>query len=415
MPLTAVRAVAAGFPLSDIAIILATLLSYLSFVKARRTTVPTSLVAGTIMAILASVVLATASHEPSEELLVGLRMGFVWLLWGLAITRLLFTQAHVVRAAAAYTLGCGLSAAVALGQYLGFDARPYFFAEKADVVVRFIGLNGHPNGQGGALAIAATLCFAAIFYGVAKARAAVLLAAIMLGIMLSASITGLLAATVGLAFLFVRSGRLKLMLGVAALVLAALLSFALLRQVFPGLVTPLDRISSATGVTGTSTIDQRLMTIQYAWDGIKQSPVFGVGFADGGGTYNGETQAHNMFVLAWYQGGLLLLVAVTVVVLAAIHALWRRSHVVVIEGLAAASVVAVFFAQTGPSLYDRYTWFPVVMLLAATAIYRRFPQESAFIAASGRGRRTRPAPELAGGRSGHAAEIAAPRRRGSSI
>lgn len=377
VPLTAVRAVV-GFAVSDVALFIALGLSFLSMQR-YRVHVPAVLWIGTSLAVLAVMMISLTSASPSTELGTGIRMGYVWFLLPLAALRLLANRRHSINAASAFVLGSALSGAVAVGQYAGFDARPLFFAETAALITdpsglssRFIGLNGQPNGQGGTLAIAATLCFAAINFGIRRRLAIISVILIVSGLFLAASITGIIATTLGLLVLLMRIRNFKMMAFVGVLAVAGPRLLEFIQSQFPTLVTPFDRVQSATGQTGISTVALRAETINHAMEHLAESPFIGRGFTlEAAGTYDGFTAAHNMEVLAWYQGGLLMLAGVVLVAVAALRWGWRRGQSPLIEALFAATCVALFFAQTGPSLFDRYVWLTPMLLLAQ----RRIEQE----------------------------------------
>jgi O-antigen ligase len=369
VPLTAVRSVA-GFTAGDGVLVVATVLCLLSLARPPGR-VPVGVGVAVALAVLAATALAVSSPAPVLELAVGARLCMVWLVWTWVASVVLRTREQVAAAATAFVLGACLSSVVALGQLAGVDLRPYFLAAPDEgTTARFIGLGGHANGQGGCLAVALVLCLAAALARYRRVGALVATVLVSAGLLLTASITGILTAVVGLVVLLWRArsprSALRGILGVSA----AGLALVILRRAFPAVVTPFDRYESAIGVGGTSTVGQRMETIRFAWGRISESPFAGIGFGEGGGTYNGVTQAHNMLVLSWYQGGILLLLAV-VVMSVTVLAVGARVRGDVGTALLAATVAAFFFAQTGPSLYDRFVWFPAVLLLAAAAAHRR--------------------------------------------
>lgn len=384
VPLTAIRS-PLGFPWSDIFLFFSALLGVFSLAP-RRPRVPRPLVVSSVLALIATGLLTLASTDPPSEVSVGLRLTFVWLVWTYTALRVLPDVVSIVRASTAFVMGCAFSSLVAAVQYLGVDLRPYLFAGAAplDLTSRFVGLGIHPNGQGGVLAIGLVLCIAAVLYGVNRPVALALASVLLVGLMLCASITGVLAAVVGFLVVVVRAGRIRIAVAAAAISAAVCVGYWALKSAFPNLVTPIDRIDSATGLTGTSTVDSRFDTIGFAWNAISHNPFVGVGFAGAGGTFDGTTATHNMMVLAWYQGGLILFVAVCVVVTFALVAGWKRTGSALVEGAFAATVSAVFFAQTGPSLYDRYVWLPVVILVVARSVnsgQRRSAQQGKIVQA----------------------------------
>ncbi|GED08589.1 O-antigen ligase family protein [Cellulosimicrobium cellulans] len=369
VPLTAVRSVA-GFTVGDAALVVATALCLLSLARPPGR-VPAGVAVASGLAVLATMALAVTAPAPTLELAVGARLCMVWLVWTWVATVVLRTPAHVVGAATAFVLGACLSSVVALGQLAGVDLRPLFLATPDEgTTARFVGLGGHANGQGGCLAVALVLCLAAVLARHRRIGALVATAFVAVGLLLTASITGLLTAAVGLLVLLWRARSPRAAFGGILGIGAAALALVILRRAFPAVVTPFDRYESAIGVGGTSTVGQRMQTIRFAWESIRSDPFSGIGFGQGGGTYNGVTQAHNMLVLSWYQGGVLLLLAVVVMCVTALVVGWRARGLLG-TALLAATVAALFFAQTGPSLYDRFVWFPAVLLLAAVAAQGR--------------------------------------------
>lgn len=369
VPLTAVRGVS-GWPISDVALAFSAIVAAACLVRDRPTKIPRAILVGSVLAGLATLVLSLHSDDPAAEFLVGFRLVFVWLIWSFAATRSLYSLDHYKQAASAYVLGACLSSAVAIGQFIGIDTRPVFFADISTATARFIGLNGHPNGQGGALAVAASICMVAALYGLRRKFALAALALTLIGIVLTGSITAMIACGIAFALLVIRARRLRIIATGALLAIIVALGYQIFTAAFPTIVTPLDRISSATGETGVSTVDQRLQTVEFAIAQISLHPFSGVGFADGGGTYNGVTATHNMLVLSYYQGGPLLFAAVACVATAAVIAAWRSPRSPIAEALAIATFASLFFAQTGPSLYDRYAWLPVVLLLCSRPLWR---------------------------------------------
>lgn len=365
IPLTAIRSFS-GLGVSDFALLAAAFFALISMVPEKRS-VPPTLVWTAVIALTGCVAVATMVGDFGVQAGIGLRMAFNWILWPLVALRLLRTREHLGGAVFAFVAGCSLSALVAVGQFAGIDVRGAFLAtDVQDLTARYMGLNGQPNGQAGMLAVAFTIAVAAIGYGV-KLRFKWMLALLcMAGIMLSASITGLIAATLGIVFVLLRLGKVRTLFGAAFAIGAGIGLYSMVTAAIPGLVTPLDRISSATGQTGISTLDLRLLTIDYAIDAIKSNPLSGVGFGHGAeGTYDGRTAVHNMEVLAWYQGGPFMLLAIVLAVAFFLRVGWKRSDFPHQELLFSAFVVALFFAQTGPTLFDRFLWVPAALMIVA--------------------------------------------------
>lgn len=368
LPLTAVRSVG-GFTVGDGFLAGATLLCLFSLARPPGR-VPRPVQVATALSALAAVALMPASPAPLDELAVGIRLCVVWLVWVWVASVVLRSRAHLVAAATAFIAGSALSSVVAVGQLVGVDLRPYLLAAPDEgITARFIGLGGHPNGQGGCLGVAMVFCLAAALVGYRRVWALLLTIVVAVGLLLTASITGILTVAVGFLILLWRLRSPRVALGAGIGVGAGVGALMLLQRSFPTVVTPFDRFESAVGIGGVSTVDSRIATLRFARDHIVANPLRGTGFAGGGGTYNGITQAHNMEVLAWYQGGILMVAAVLVMVITVLVAGLRSKGVMATTAFAA-TVAALFFAQTGPSLYDRFIWFPAVLLFVAAAVER---------------------------------------------
>ena len=366
VPLTAVR-FSDGLAVSDWIFFLSGALTLMSL--DRRKIRPSGwLVAASIFAFGASLSLAFVSSTPGAELAVGGRIVFVWGVWPVIAALVLLDRHQVGRAVAFFVAGGSLSAIVAITQIAGIDLRGFFLSAPPDILglpTRVVGLNTNPNAQAGTLAVAFTVAFGALIYGQKRSLAACALVLTASGILLSGSISGTLVAAAGLAALALRGRKVRTLALLAVFAAPAWVLTSKLQEAQMGVLTPFQRISSATGRSGISTLDLRLQTIDFAWQRIVANPWQGAGLVSTeGGTYDGVTLPHNMEVLAWFQGGPLMLLAVLIATLTALAFVWRRMGDPLWEMLFAAVICGLAFAQTGPALFDRYLWLPVVMAFA---------------------------------------------------
>ncbi|MCZ2846587.1 O-antigen ligase family protein [Modestobacter sp. VKM Ac-2978] len=268
----------------------------------------------------------------------------------------------------AFLTGSALSSLAAVGQVaLGI------FPAGGELVggdgQRAPGLADHVNDQGAQLAIAIAIGIALLLNrGSARQPIVAALAALCgIGLVLSGSVTGMASAVVAaLVVLFRARIRLRtILVGAAGAGLALYIAVRIQGALTGG--DPLARLASATGRNGDiSTLEIRLRTWQSAWQRILESPFVGSGLdIISGGTYDGVTQAHNIFLLYWYQGGLLLLVALLVALTPAVRTmLYRRlPEAPMHEAAVGGAVAALAYAQTAPIMFQRYFWLPLVLLL----------------------------------------------------
>lgn len=241
---------------------------------------------------------------------------------------------------------------------------------------RATGLTRQPNELG---VVCATVVPYILFLG-ATARSRVtrvvgtLLATFaMLGTLLSGSMTGFLALVVGLlvfAALGTRRSRVTT-LSASAVIIAAGLGLAVLAGGHDQFtIRRIVRFATSSG--GKLTLHQRLAGYGDALTSVLRHPLVGRGYHATVSNLGEQGSVHNIFLRAWYDGGLLTLIAIVLVLLATLGSLiwsWRRARSDPLARLnvaAAAAAVAAFFtaAQASPVLYQRSSWFPVAIAFA---------------------------------------------------
>ncbi|MDB6427904.1 O-antigen ligase family protein [Curtobacterium sp. 20TX0008] len=326
-----------------------------------------SLLLALLMAAIAVIISSYQSSHFMESLLVGLRLLYVFSIWQWSLRRVLVDTSRVEQIIRAFLLGAAMSSLAAIMQIA------FHFDIPGSLVIfgRASGLQGHPNGQGGVLAVALPMALALTFRKNGRASALLYLTLSVVGLILSGSVTGMLGAAVG-AVVVVLAGRKKI-LKIVVLVAAGLCVTLLVQnldRLFPGAASPLKRLADTTGNgVGDSTLTARLLTDQFAWQRINEHPFGSVGLAAADGvTYDGQTLTHNLLLLSWYQGGPLLVAAVVLASAAALLAAVRylrmgQWHIGTV--LTAGVLAALVFAMTGPVLYDRWFWFPLLVSIAA--------------------------------------------------
>lgn len=309
--------------------------------------------------------------DPASSLLVGARVIYIWTVWQWAVRAVVRTPARLELAIAFFVVGASISAVVASLQLLGGVSVP------GSIVIygRASGLQGHPNGQGGVLAVALPLTLGLLLQGRKPFYSGGLLVLQLMGLVICASVTGMLCGLIGVLVVLARQRISAKLVTLIALGGGALLWLLLNLSLFiPGAVSPLVRLLDTTGNgQGESTLGSRLLTDEFAMGEILRNPLFGVGLdAASGATFDGQTLTHNLVLLVWFQGGLLLLTALTLVLLGAVRRLKTLRDpagptlgAVVIP---AACVGAFSFAMTGPVLYDRWFWFPFLLAFAASGM-----------------------------------------------
>jgi O-antigen ligase len=270
----------------------------------------------------------------------------------------------LLRGSAAFLGTQTLSAIAGVAQLVGIPVLGY-----AAQYGRSPGLAGHPNILGVMSAIAVLVCTHALANKVPIRRSwiVIVLAVNALGLVSTGSLSSMFACFFGI--LFVMSvNRIKiryLFWSVIAGVLAiwALLQIPVVNEFFRN---PLDRFFQVTGQTDDiSTLGIRLLTYEAAWTRIQIDPFLGKGLDPESAGSFGATLVHNIWLHAWYNGGLLLAIGIGAILIGAlifvVQAARARQH-----GLAAGVVVTVLtYAMTSAMFGQAYYWLPVLAAWAS--------------------------------------------------
>lgn len=339
---------------------------------------PPAIVAAAIVLVVGGVVAAEVSSDLGQSLLAAFRLVYLVLVVPWTVLNLLVERHHVVRAVGWWIAGAAVCSLGAVAQMLAGDIIPGGEVTNSG---RFTGFTGHVSDLGGISSVGAAAALVAISVSATRrGRRWALLAfgCCITGLVLSGSVSGMIALLAALLVALARrSLRLPRLLAVAATA-AGLLGVLFQQQAQVGALTPLGRFLQASGLIATdsdlATADSRSDLMGRAWAGIQSDWFAGHGMVGADNLLIGNLTVHNLFLAAWHGGGILTLLGVVIVTWLAIRYGWRRSpDDPTREVLAAATVAALLFAQTGPSFYNRYFWLPVGLLIAVEVIRRSSP------------------------------------------
>lgn len=329
------------------------------------------------LTVIAVAISSISAVDPVESLLVGARIVYIFAVWQW-VTRAVVDTPRALRAVIiVFVIGCGVSGLAGLAQVLLSIEIP----NSTVVFGRAAGLQTHPNGQGGALAIGTAAALSLVAVRSTRTIGLVGLAAVVGGLLVSGSVSGMVAATIGTIVVLILA-RPSAGWIISATILAAVAWTAIARidLFIPGAVSPLTRLLDTTGQgSGESTLLTRWLTVEDAWGQILDRGLGGVGLDVASGvTYDGETAAHSIVVLVLLQGGIVLLIAYAVAIGAALAGLRRPlpGDEVGRVAVPAMVVTALAFALTGPVLYERWFWLPLLLALAVGTA-RRGPEQTA--------------------------------------
>lgn len=331
-------------------------------------------------ASLIAILTATNSATIQENLFVGAQLVLLVGFGPFAMTaNALLDPQFAQRVGGAFLVGQTLSAIAAISELLG---RPLLGGEPLQG--RAYGLSEHPNTLG-LMSCLAILIALQMLLSSRRFRplAFVVLSANIISLIASGSVSSMMAVSAGLAVLIICRRKLlgKLALGGIACAVALWL-LDKFTSIFTYLPSVIGRYGQVTGQTQSlGSWEVRTRTYEFAWQRISDEPIFGVGLHPKyGGTYNGTTVTHNVILRAWYQGGIILAIAIALIVVAilivALQAMTKKSH-----GGEASILVAVFaFAFTSALFEQRHFWLPVIVAwgsISAAAIRQKGHNEVA--------------------------------------
>lgn len=368
----------ADVPVGDLLIAAAGLLGALSLAR-RRWRLPRAIPVAGLLVTAGVAVSATVASDPSASLGIGVRLIYLVLVVPWILLTLLTDRRHVLHAVLWTMTG---AAVCATGAVLHLTPIRAFGVGTVTSDNRFAGFTEHVSDLGGITAVAVGGAIGALVSTLPsryRLLCLVLLAVAGTGLLLSGSVSGMLAVCVVLVFL-VATGvvRPRRAIGLAVFGAAAGgLALSLLGRA--GALGPVERLLLTTGLTGpggeADTAGSRVELARRAWSGILEQPFLGHGFGVDDNLLLRGLSVHNNFLAAWHGGGLLVLVGVVIATATAVrHCLRRGLPDPLHTTVTGAVVAAVAFAQTAPSVYNRYYWLPIAFAIVLAVRNARSPE-----------------------------------------
>jgi O-antigen ligase len=334
---------------------------------------PGLVVIGAVLFSIGAVVSSYTADDWVASLAVLIRFVYLTLLWFWLAMILLRSVRHVAIAVVLWVTSAAVTGAGALLQLAAGDVIP-----GGDVAHgRMTGFTEHVNDLGGVTAIAlvpAVALAVRLAHGHrAVAGATVLLVCVAIGLMLSGSVGGGVAALAGVAIWLAIGGASKRAFAVFA-VGAAVLMLAVSYQSDAGSPSFRERVVAVTAdpALEQSTFWSRLDSFRAAWDSISANPLVGVGL-DAESTRLPEfgEQVHNMLLLQWHAAGLLGVAGLVLILLgifgrglAVARGAPGALQLALATALLASFVSFVTFGMGAPMTYKRYGWLSAALILA---------------------------------------------------
>lgn len=247
---------------------------------------------------------------------------------------------------------------------------------------RMTGLTQHVNDLGGAACIATVpalmLASRSANNPGHKTGAIGLLVFILLGLILSVSITGVVAASGSiLIWLYMQNDKRQYLY---VLMLVAALIFVLVPLVVHyGVVSVIERVGQLVEYGAANiTIDTRIETYQAAMSSIFQNPLIGAGIGpDTGATITGYV-VHNLLLASLYEGGLLffagqllILFVIAYQAIKLINNLAVEKEIIFAKALLASYMAFLILGLAQPIYYNRFEWVGAALIFTLNTISER--------------------------------------------
>lgn len=329
---------------------------------------------------LISILLAPSVAAIIDNLFVGaqliLLLGFgAFVLTYNAITDAKFTR----RVGIAFLIGQSLSASVALAQQMG-----YFFTPAAVIYGRSSGLAGEKNALGLMTSIG-VLISVQILLTSRKFQmfASIALAVNILSLISSGSLSAVLGLSIGLVVMFfcMRDYIGKAAIWGTAISVAIWIATRFVGE-FERLPSLFVRYREVTGQAGGKTSwEDRKQTYDFSWNKITDDPVVGVGLnVRDSGTFDGIMAVHNYVLRAWYQGGIFLAIAFSLITIAIVIVVLQAMIRKETAGEAGILIAVLVFGAWQSVLEQRTFWLPILVAwasISATAATKAAPSAGA--------------------------------------
>lgn len=363
-----------GFTLGDILILVGIASAGVGSINAHQnrgvqrmgTTSPFVILA--VLFLVLSGLLATGrALAPDGSLAVTVRLVAVVFVLPVALRAVLTERIYFRRALVAFGSGAAICGSGTVLQYFAGSS----IIPGADVtnVGRFSGFAQSVSDTGAitALGVVIAIGLFAGYRGRKRVGALLILAFSAIGLLLSGSVSGLIAVFVGCLVLAIRRVVMVKHMVLIGVVGVVVLSFVATIQEKSNALDPFARVLQTLGLgenAAYNTSGSRISTYKAAIDGFLSNPVVGAGLDYGSTIADGKYPAHNLFLAASFGGGILLLLAIIFAVVRPFRGRWiGADRSIEVSIVVAMTVSALAFAMTAPSLFNRYLWIPMGLLL----------------------------------------------------
>lgn len=330
-----------------------------------------------ISTVLGGGLATIVSPSPAQSFLVLVRLTILAVVLPWEIRLLLTTGRRLLWAYAATGLGAALNGMATVSQLAFHTEIPGTQATDAD---RYSGLTANVSDTGAICGLGIVIGFGLLGRGrwrKSDLGAGSILVFSLVGVILSGSVSGMLAAAAGALVIVALRGvaRRKVMIAVVTGSAAVAAGFYLISRTTSGL-SPVERFLQVLGLkslyAGTNTSASRIMTIRAGWASFAQHPLTGIGLDINSSIVYQDLTVHNLPVALLHVGGIFFafgIIGLLCSLMVGAIALRRRAP---LSPLALGAVASAWvFALTAPGYYNRYFWVPIALCAAVPLVTHR--------------------------------------------
>lgn len=249
-------------------------------------------------------------------------------------------------------------------------------------VGRAVGFAEQPNDLGAASGVALGPALA-LTAGALRSRwgrrlSGLCVPIIGIGLVLSASASGIIAATLSVAFWLIGAARYRLALFSFGIVMVVIIGLGIFVQTTDLDVHAIADLYALSESGKSGTLAERIQTYIEAFNYVSGSPLIGVGTAAGGREIWGGLAVHNVIIGAWYETGLFGCLAVIGmygmacwISVSAIRLSKGDPLRDLLMALIGGELAFLVYSLSAPGLYQRYGWISVALSIAALNILVR--------------------------------------------
>jgi O-antigen ligase len=335
---------------------------------------------GAVFLTIGGLIATTGSDDPTAAARSAIRIGFSIGIPIICVCALIVTERHFKDALNAWIAMCAVSAAYAVFQWFTNS----IFGLGQILNERPSGLTFHPNDVGSmaAIALVPVLVLAVNRHGWLRLLSFFTALVLIGGIIVSASLGGVIAASLALAIwaaTAAASGR-----GLSS-VAGIVTAFIMLAVLAPSLTGPIqDRIDklNGAGTAATNSTIARVEGYEYALRQIPESPLIGEGMDSAGSLLPNGTRVQNVLLEPWYEAGLFgLMGAVILLVVPGVVSIDTYRNRSFASSTALATIpmliyVAFVAIATEQLLYTKRIWWIPITLVVASRSFARDPKKS---------------------------------------